>query len=205
MEFLKVVDILGIVAFSISGVLAAMEKRLDMFGIFIIAFVTALGGGTLRDILIGDTPVAWMRDPLYGVIVFISVVIGITGAKLVKRLEKPLFLFDSLGLGLFTILGMEKGIALGLHPAICIALGTITGCFGGVTRDIALNTIPMIFQKEIYATACIIGGVLYFLLLKANLSFVPMNLVCIASIVVIRLIAVRYNWSLPDIYRKRRE
>jgi uncharacterized membrane protein YeiH len=205
MEFLKVVDILGIVAFSISGVLAAMEKRLDMFGIFIIAFVTALGGGTLRDVLIGDTPVAWMRDPLYSVVVFISVVIGITGVNLVKRLEKPLLLFDSLGLGFFTILGMEKGIALGLHPVICVALGTITGCFGGVTRDIALNTIPMIFQKEIYATACIIGGILYFVLLKANLPFVPMNLVCMALIVIIRLIAVRYHWSLPDIYRRHND
>ena len=202
MEFLKLVDILGIVAFSISGVIAAMEKRLDMFGIFIIAFVTAMGGGTLRDLLIGDTPVSWMLDPVYGVIVFVSVVIGIAGRNLIKRFQKPLLLFDSLGLGFFTILGLEKGLALGLHPAICIALGTITGCFGGVTRDIALNTIPLIFHKEIYATACILGGALYFLLLKANLPMVPLNLICIAAVFVIRVIAVRYNWSLPSIYGK---
>jgi len=202
MEFLKLVDILGTVAFSISGVIAAMDKRLDMFGIFIIAFVTAMGGGTLRDILIGDTPVGWMHDPVYGVIVFISVVIGIVATSVIKRLQKTLLLFDSLGLGFFTILGLEKGLALGLDPAICIALGTITGCFGGVTRDIALNTIPLIFQKEIYATACIFGGVLYFLLLKTGLPVVPMNLICIAAIVIIRLVAVRYNWSLPNIYGK---
>jgi uncharacterized membrane protein YeiH len=205
MEFLNLVDILGIVAFSISGVIAAMEKRLDMFGVFIIAFITALGGGTLRDILIGDTPVSWMRNPVYGLIVFASVVIGIVAASGVKKLQKPLLLFDSLGLGFFTILGLEKGVALGLHPAICIALGTITACFGGVTRDITLNTIPLIFHKEIYATACIFGGVLYFLLLKTNLSIVPLNLICMAAIFIVRLIAVRYNWSLPDIYGKAKE
>ena len=202
MEFLKLVDILGIVAFSISGVIAAMEKRLDVFGIFIIAFLTAMGGGTLRDVLIGDTPVSWMRDPVYGVIVFASVVVGIVGTKMIKRLQKPLFLFDSLGLGFFTILGLEKGLALGLHPAICIALGTITACFGGVIRDITLSTIPLIFHKEIYATACIFGGALYFLLLKAGLPMVAVNLICMAAVFIIRLVAVRYNWSLPGIYGK---
>ena len=205
MEFLKLVDILGIVAFSISGVIAAMEKRLDMFGIFIIAFVTAMGGGTLRDMLIGDTPVSWMRDPVYGVIVFASVVVGIVGTNMIKRLQKPLLLFDSLGLGFFTILGLEKGLALGLHPAICIALGTITACFGGVTRDIALNTIPLIFHKEIYATACIFGGALYFLLLKAGLPMVAVNLICMAAVFIIRIVAVRYKWSLSGIYRRAKD
>jgi uncharacterized membrane protein YeiH len=202
MEVLKLIDILGIAAFSISGVLAAMEKKLDMFGVFVIAFITAMGGGTLRDILIGDLPVSWMHRPTYGLIIFISVVMAIVGANMMKNVEKTLLVFDSLGLGFFTILGLEKGIAFGFHPGICIALGTITACFGGVIRDISLNTIPLIFQKEIYATACIIGGGLYILLLQTGLPIVPINFICISVIVVIRLIAVRNNWSLPSIYRR---
>lgn len=205
MDFLKLVDILGTAAFSISGVLAAMEKKLDLFGIFIIAFITAMGGGTLRDILIGDVPVSWMHNPDYGVTVLISVAVVILGASRIKNFQKTLLVFDSLGLGFFTILGLEKGLAFGLHPAICIALGTITGCFGGVIRDILLNTVPLIFHKEIYATACIFGGMVYFLLLKTNFHMVPIGIICIAAIILVRLIAVKNNWSLPGIYGKSKK
>ncbi len=202
MDFLKLVDILGVATFSISGVLAAMEKKLDLFGIFIIAFITAMGGGTLRDILIGDVPVSWMHRPVYGLIIIVSVIVGILCRNIIKNFQSALLVFDSLGLGFFTILGLEKGIAFGLHPSICIALGTITGCFGGVLRDILLNYIPLIFQKEIYATASIFGGVVYFLLLQTNIQIVPVGIICIATIVIIRLIAVKKNWSLPGIYGK---
>ncbi len=202
MDFLKIVDILGVAAFSISGVLAAMEKKLDLFGIFIIAFITAMGGGTLRDMLIGDLPVSWMHRPVYGLIIVVTVIVGILCRNIIKNFQRPLLLFDSLGLGFFTILGLEKGIAFGLHPSICIALGTMTGCFGGVLRDILLNYIPLIFQKEIYATACILGGIVYFLLLQTNIRLIPVGIICIAIIVIIRLIAVKKNWSLPGIYGK---
>ena len=149
MELLHIIDIAGIVAFSIAGAFAAMEKELDVFGIIIIAFVTALGGGTLRDILIGEVPVRWMQDISSGVVVIIGAVIAMLFTNTLKNFHRILLVFDSIGLGFFTILGIQKGMAHQLHPAVCVALGTITACFGGVIRDISLNNIPLIFQKEI--------------------------------------------------------
>jgi uncharacterized membrane protein YeiH len=204
MEFLKVIDVLGTAAFAVSGVLAAVEKKLDLFGIFMIAFVTAMGGGTLRDVLIGDVPVSWILHPAYGIIIFISSVVAILFINTIKNFQKILLVFDSLGLGFFTILGLQRGLTLGLNPGICIALGTIAGCFGGVIRDILLNNIPLIFHKEIYATAGIVGGVLYFLLLKADLSTLMSEIICITAIVMVRLIAVKNHWSLPGIYKSKR-
>lgn len=192
----------GIAAFSISGVFAAMEKKLDVFGVFIIAFATALGGGTLRDVLIGDVPVSWMHNLNYGVIVLFSTVAAMLFTNAINNYHRILLAFDSLGLGFFTILGIEKGINLGLHPAICIILGTITACFGGVIRDISINNIPLIFQKEIYATTCIFGGIVYFLLRRAGVAEVPVEAICIAAIIVLRLTAVKYNWRLPLIHGK---
>jgi len=157
-------DIMGTVAFAISGVLVAMEKRLDLFGIFIIAFVTAVGGGTLRDLLIGHTPVGWMERPVYPITIILAVILSILLQNQLKYLRTSLFLFDSIGIGLYTMVGIEKGLSAGLIPLMCLALGTITACFGGVLRDILCNEIPVIFRKEIYATACILGGGGYFLL-----------------------------------------
>ena len=197
MEVVRIIDIIGIAAFSIAGTFAAMEKKLDYFGIFIIAFVTALGGGTLRDILIGEVPVKWMYDASQGLTVVISTTGALLFTNLIKNFNKILLLFDSLGLAFFTVVGIQKGVSLGLHPVICVALGTITACFGGVIRDIALNNIPLIFHKEIYATACIFGGILYFLLRAAGLSSVPLEAICIQSIILLRLLAIRYKWQLP--------
>lgn len=197
MEVVRIIDIIGIAAFSIAGTFAAMEKKLDYFGIFVIAFVTALGGGTLRDILIGEVPVKWMYDASQGLTVVISTTGALLFTNLIKNFNKILLLFDSLGLAFFTVVGIQKGVSLGLHPVICVALGTITACFGGVIRDIALNNIPLIFHKEIYATACIFGGILYFLLRAAGLSSVPLEAICIPSIILLRLLAIRYKWQLP--------
>lgn len=199
-ELLRLIDILGTVSFAISGVSAAMQKKLDLFGILIIAFITSIGGGTLRDMMTGDLPVAWIRNINYSVIILITAAIAIFFNNVIKNLSIPLFIFDSLGLGFFTVLGLQKGIAFGLHPLICIALGTITGCFGGVIRDISLNNIPMIFQKEIYATACIIGGSAYYLLLYSGMNQEWIDIISITLIFLIRVIAVRFKLSLPGIY-----
>ena len=201
-ELLKLIDILGTVTFAISGVSAAMQKKLDFFGILIIAFITAIGGGTLRDMMIGDLPVAWIRNIDYSVIILVTATLAIFFNNVIRNFRTTLFIFDSLGLGFFTILGLQKGVAIDLHPLICIALGTITGCFGGVIRDISLNNIPMIFQKEIYATACIIGGVAYFLLLRSGLDRDWVDMISITLIFVIRAIVVRFRLTLPDIYGK---
>src|SRR5690625_2631655 len=200
-DVLLILDILGTVAFAISGVLAAMDKKLDLFGIIIIAFVTAIGGGTLRDFLIGDLPVAWIRDIRYTAIIILTVVITIPFNRDIVNLRKTLFLFDSLGIGFFTIVGVQKGIMTGLHPGICVVLGTVSACFGGVIRDILLNNIPIIFRKEIYASACIAGGSLY-LVSSSFLSLPVSEVLSISVVVLIRIGAVRYKWQLPNIYRK---
>jgi uncharacterized membrane protein YeiH len=161
---LYLLDIIGTMAFAISGVLTAFHKKLDPFGVFIIAFVTAVGGGTLRDVLIGRTPVGWMQDLNYVYAIIIGFVLALIFRKKLDKLRKSLLLFDTIGLGVFTLIGLEKGIAIDLHPIICIALGTMTACFGGVIRDILCNEIPVIFRREIYATICIIGGIVFFAL-----------------------------------------
>ncbi|OQD42632.1 trimeric intracellular cation channel family protein [Croceivirga radicis] len=199
--FLQLIDVLGTIAFAISGVLVAMDKKLDPFGVLIIGFVTAIGGGTLRDLLIGNTPVVWMRDANYMIIIITSVFFGVLFFNKLKYLRKSLFLFDTIGIGLYTIVGIEKGMEAGLIPAICIVLGIITASFGGVIRDILCNEIPVIFRKEIYATACILGGVAYFVL-----DYIPFtkNYATVGGILVvllIRILAVRYKISLPTIYK----
>lgn len=199
MELFRIIDIAGTVAFSIAGAFAAMEKKLDVFGIFVIAFVTALGGGTLRDVLIGEVPVKWMLDLSPGIIVLISATTAVLFSKANKHFHKILLLFDSIGIGFFTVLGIQISINLGLHPAICIGLGTITACFGGVIRDILLNNIPLIFQKEIYATTCIFGGIIFFLLQKIDMPSMAIDVICIIIIVALRLLAVKFNWQLPII------
>ena len=196
-----VLDILGTISFAISGVLIAMNKRMDPFGILIIAFVTAVGGGTLRDILIGVTPVSWMKDMTYTYVILLSTILAVLLKQRINYLRTSLFLFDTIGIGLYTVVGVEKGISAGLHPIICVALGTISACFGGVLRDILCNEIPVIFRKEIYATACILGGFSYFLLNKLP---VDNNIIFLASgliVIVLRLLAVKFKIALPSLYR----
>nr|WP_299383603.1 trimeric intracellular cation channel family protein [Allomuricauda sp.] len=201
--FYQTIDILGTVAFALSGVLVAMEKRLDLFGVVIIAFVTAIGGGTLRDLLIGNTPVGWMRDLTYVATILIAVVLGILFVNQLKYLRRSLFLFDTIGIGLFTMIGVEKGLQAELSPIMCIALGTMTASFGGVIRDMLCNEIPVIFRKEIYATACILGGASYFLFIQFPIKENYAYLAAIVVVIGLRLIAVRFGISLPNIYRKK--
>ncbi|WP_445956059.1 trimeric intracellular cation channel family protein [Yeosuana sp.] len=195
------IDILGTIAFAISGVLVAFNKRMDLFGILIIAFVTAVGGGTLRDILIGNTPVSWMKDMNYTYVIMASAILAIIFRSKIDYLRTSLFLFDTIGIGLYTIVGIEKGISAGLHPVICIALGTMTATFGGVIRDILCNEIPVIFRKEIYATACIIGGIAYFLLLKLLIDTNLILIISVTIVIAIRLLSVKFKLGLPNIYR----
>lgn len=202
-EYFKLIDILGTIAFAVSGVYAAMEKRLDLFGVIIIAFVTAIGGGTIRDLMIGDLPVSWIRNINYTFIILGTTAIVILFRNVMKNFQKTLLIFDSIGLGLFTILGIQKGIYFGLHPVVCVALGTITGCFGGVIRDMMVNNIPVIFQKEIYASACIAGGTVYFVLLMLGVNTEINEAISILCIFLIRIFAIRYDWQLPKIYKKQ--
>jgi uncharacterized membrane protein YeiH len=200
--FFQIIDILGTIAFAISGVSVAMNKRMDVFGLLIIAFVTSIGGGTIRDIMIGQTPVSWMTNMTYVYVILGATVFTIIFQSKINYLRMSLFLFDTIGIGLYTVVGIEKGLMVGLHPIICIALGTMTACFGGVIRDILCNEIPVIFRKEIYATACIAGGVVYFALRQLPIDNNIIFVIAGAVVISIRLIAVKFKISLPSVYRK---
>lgn len=199
--FIQTIDILGTIAFAISGVLVAMSKRMDPFGVLIIAFVTAVGGGTLRDIMVGVEPVSWMRNMTFVYVIIGSAIFAVIFRKRITYLRKSLFLFDTIGIGLYTLVGIQTGLVADLHPIICIALGTMTACFGGVIRDILCNEIPVIFRKEIYATACILGGFTYFLLREfledRNYLFIIAGLI----VIITRLLAVKFKISLPSLYK----
>ena len=175
---------------------------MDLFGILIIAFVTAVGGGSLRDILIGQTPVSWMLDMTFTYVIIASAIFALVFRNKINYLRTSLFLFDTIGIGLYTVVGIEKGLNAELHPIICIALGTMSACFGGVIRDILCNEIPVIFRKEIYATACILGGASYFLItmlpIERDFAFIIAGLV----VIVARLLAVKFKIALPTIYKK---
>lgn len=194
------IDILGTIAFTISGVLMAMNKKMDLFGILIIGFVTAVGGGTLRDMLIGNTPVGWMQDITYTYVIIASAVFAIVLRKQINYLRTSLFLFDTIGIGLYTVVGIEKGLNAELHPIICIALGTMTASFGGVIRDILCNEIPVIFRKEIYATPCILGGVIYFLLIQFPIQENLVFVIAGVTVIITRLLAVKFKIALPTVY-----
>ena len=196
------IDILGTVAFAISGVLVALSKKMDPFGILIIAFVTAVGGGTLRDILIGDTPVSWMQNLTYTYVIILATVFAVIFKSKIDYLRKSLFLFDTIGIGLYTVVGIEKGLSAGLHPIICIALGTMSACFGGVIRDILCNEIPVIFRKEIYATACILGGFCYFLIRKLPIEGDFVFILAGMVVIVTRILAVKFKIALPSLYKE---
>ena len=196
----EIINIGGTFSFAVSGAFAAMQKRFDVFGVLIIAFATSVGGGTLRYVLLGDTPVFWLKNANYSLLILFTAVLAMVFWKKIKSLKITLFLFDSLGLGFFTIIGLQKGLSYDLSPGICVALGTVTGCFGGIIRDILLNDIPLIFRKEIYATACIVGCLVFLLLRYLGVESGVVKIASVSVIFLIRIIAVKFNLVLPRIY-----
>ncbi len=199
MEFYTFINIGGTIAFAASGTLAGIRKKLDVFGLAVMAFVTSIGGGTIRDILIGHLPVRWILDSSIILLILVVTLLTIFFKNRIEKLDKTLTFFDSLGLGFFTLRGIQEGMAIQLDIPSCLILGTITACFGGVIRDILLNEIPTLFRKEIYATACILGGLFYFLLQKLNVLSNINEVLTILLIFGIRLIAIKKDISLPKI------
>lgn len=196
-------DILGLIAFAISGTLAAMNKKLDLFGVIIVAFVTSIGGGTIRDLLIGVRPVSWLTNIQTPAIIFSTAVLAIIFRRKLGHFSTSLLLFDTIGIGLYSIVGTQKALEIGIHPILCVGLGTVTACFGGVSRDILINDIPIIFHKEIYATACIAGGSMYAIM--TQFPRIDNDFAAIAGIIVviaIRMYAVIFKKSLPSLYKE---
>ncbi len=199
MTILYYIDILGTMVFAISGALTAVDKKLDFFGVSAVAFITALGGGTLRDVLIGSTPVGWMNDLTYLVMIVTGIIISVVFRKIVQNLRRTFFLFDTVGIAAFTVLGLQKALTIGIDPVIAVMMGMVSAVFGGVIRDIVCNEIPLIFRKELYALICLSGGFLYVTLKFYSLHPNAIILITFSFIVVVRVLAVRFRWKLPDI------
>lgn len=197
MEALYYIDLIGTFVFAISGILAAIRHRLDLFGAIILGLVTAVGGGTLRDILIGATPVGWMQDNNYIILVIAALPLCYFLKPQIQKLRKTFFLFDTIGIAIFTIIGLEKTLSYGLSPVMAIMMGVTSAVFGGVIRDILTNEVPLIFRKEVYAFACLTGAVVHYFLISAMGSNAISMSISILVVIVMRILAVKKKWNIP--------
>lgn len=198
MTTLYFIDIIGTMVFAISGAITAFEKKLDIFGVSAVAFITAVGGGTLRDLLIGSTPVAWMNNLAYLGVIALGITLAVLFRSRFRKLRRTFFLFDTIGIAVFTILGLQKALNIGISPVICIMMGMVSAVFGGVIRDVVCNEIPIIFRKEIYALTCIAGGTIYVALLFAEVDNLLNVIITASFIITFRVLAVVFKWSLPN-------
>ncbi|WP_288424581.1 trimeric intracellular cation channel family protein [uncultured Spirosoma sp.] len=196
------IDLLGTGVFAVSGALSALGKKMyhDLFGIFFVGFLTAVGGGTLRDIIMGAYPIAWIRDPNYLLTIIGSVGIALAGRRWwFGRLRRPLLVFDTIGIGLYTILGMQKALSFAVNDWAAMLLGVMSAIFGGVIRDTLVNDLPLIFDRQVYATACLAGAILFWVGRSAGVDPTVNFWLASSTITIIRLVAIRYGWALPRI------
>ena len=196
MNFISIIEYLGTFAFAISGIRLASAKRFDWFGAYVVGLVTAIGGGTIRDLLLNVTPF-WILNPSYLIVTGLALLSVILFGKYIIRLNNTFFIFDAIGLGLFVVVGIEKSLLAGFPFWVVIMMGLITGSAGGVIRDILINEVPLIFRKDIYALACVIGGLVYFVCFKFNCNSEITQLLAAFSIILTRILAVRFHISIP--------
>ena len=196
MTFFSVIEIVGTLAFAISGIRLAAAKRFDWFGAYVVGITTALGGGTMRDIMLDLTPF-WMLNGDYLVVTAFALAIVIGLRKYLVRLDNTFYIFDAVGLGLFTVVGIEKTLAAGFPMWVAVVMGTITGAAGGVLRDILINEEPLIFRKEIYALACVFGGVVFWGCQLLGLSGAALQIAAAVSVIAVRIVAVVFKLRLP--------
>ena len=196
MNFLQLIDYAGTFAFAISGIRMASAKQFDLFGAYVVGLVTAIGGGTIRDVLLNVTPF-WMLQPSYLIVTAFALIIVLLLGKKLILLKNTFFIFDAIGLGLFVVVGIEKTLVANYPFWVAILMGMITGSAGGILRDILINEIPLIFRKDIYALACLFGGLLYFACFKLGISPVITQLVSAFTVILTRVLAVKYHISLP--------
>ncbi|MCM1021827.1 MAG: trimeric intracellular cation channel family protein [Muribaculum sp.] len=193
--FLFVIEMIGTIAAAISGIRMAAAKHFDWFGAYSVGLVTAIGGGTMRDLLIG-IPVFWMQSLWYLSVTFMSLGVVILFKRVLVH-TRILFIFDTIGLALFVVIGIQKSLAAGYCMWVAIVMGIITGACGGMLRDILLNQEPLLFKKDLYATACLIGGLVYWLMIELGAGVPVQGMACAATVTLMRILAVRYSWSLP--------
>jgi len=184
--FVTIIEIIGTMAFAISGIRLASAKKFDWFGAYVVGLVTAIGGGTLRDVLL-DLPAFWMQNSIYLTVTALSLLFVIFFGQYLIRLQNTFFIFDTIGLALFVVVGIQKTLMVGYPFWVAIVMGTITGAFGGIIRDILINEEPLIFRKDIYAMACVIGGIFYWLSYKIGLNDVITQSISAAMVIITRL------------------
>lgn len=193
-EFL---DYLGTVVFAITGALAAGRRQMDVFGVVVVATVTAVGGGTLRDMLLGLQPVFWVAEPLYIVATTVAALVTFAAMRFLHSPRRMLLVLDALGLAVFTILGCQRALMVTSSPVVVVMMGVMSGTAGGMVRDLLCDKVPVVLRREIYATASLVGGVLFVLLTSRKVDFNQAALVSIFAVLAIRLFALRRGLSLP--------
>jgi uncharacterized membrane protein YeiH len=199
MKFQYILELFGTGFFAVSGVLVANRKsNHDWFGVSFIGFITAIGGGSLRDIMLGSYPLLWIKDINFMYAIMVGVLLTRLFYNQLLKLPKALFVFDAIGIAMFTILGVEKTLGLGFNPVIAAIMGMFSAVMGGVIRDVLTNEIPVLFRKNIYASACLAGAILYlildFLNCERNINIATSTLLVFG----IRVVAVKFNITLPQ-------
>ncbi len=197
MNLLSILDLIGTFVFAISGIRMAARKDLDIFGAAVIGFATAIGGGTTRDILLDAHPITWLSNIVYPIVILSAIPFTYFIRNRLNDIKKPLFLFDTIGIALFTISGMEKALAFGLNPFIAGIMGMTSAVVGGIIRDILCREVPLIFRKEIYATACLAGALIFYVCLTLSVPQELNYVITTASIIGIRVAAIKFDLHLP--------
>jgi uncharacterized membrane protein YeiH len=204
MSLTYLLNLLGTSFFAISGAIVANQKsKPDWFGVTFIGFITAIGGGSIRDILLGSYPLSWVADANVLYVIIIAIVITSLFFNVFLRMRKTFFIFDSLGIALFTILGTEKALAFHVSPLVAAIMGMFSAIMGGVMRDVLTNEVPIIFRKEIYATACLAGALVYLLLINLQVGRDASLIVSVVIIFLVRVVAVKYKLSIPHFKKER--
>lgn len=194
--FVDLIEFIGTFAFAISGIRLASAKQFDLFGAYVVGLVTAIGGGTIRDVLLGVTPF-WMTDTIYLVITAFALLWVMVFSKYLVKMNNTIFLFDAIGLALFAVVGIQKTIDAGFPLWVATIMGTLTGAAGGVLRDVFINEIPLIFRKDIYAMACVMGGFAYWICGRLSCDSIVTQLTCGICVFLTRVLAVKFHISLP--------
>jgi uncharacterized membrane protein YeiH len=197
MKILYILDLIGTAAFAASGAWVGVRKHMDLFGVLVLGVVTAVGGGTLRDLLLGDIPPFSLQDETYIYIAIAISLVVFANRKRFETFEKPLLYFDAIGLGTFLVIGTTKALEFQMGLLSAVIMGVMTGTAGGILRDVLANQVPLILRSEIYASACIAGGVLLVVLEQAGAGRIASALLAAGTVIAVRLLAIHYEWGLP--------
>ncbi len=194
---ITLIDLFGVAVFAISGALVAGRKQMDLFGVIVLAIVTGIGGGTLRDLLLGSTPVFWIHDPTYILVAAGAAILTVVSAPFLSHRQNLLLVADAIGLAFFCVLGAAKALEAGTGPLIAMLMGVMTGVVGGLIRDLLAGEVPLILRRDLYATAAVAGAGLFALLTTLGISLAVAVWAGMLTALALRLAAIRWHWGLP--------